>query len=121
MATAEWDPVFLSRLRMTVGLAIRISPFAGPFRADDETADLLVGLAAGVLNQARDANLAVAELQVDFDCAESKLSGYRTWVEAIRQRASPTPVVIAPKTGTSLGRQPTRIWPSYERRSRNQG
>jgi hypothetical protein len=94
VATAEWDPVFLSGLRMPVGLAIRIGPFAGPFSADDETADLLTGLAFAVLKQARDADLAVGELQVDFDCAESKLSGYRTWVEAIRRRVSPTPIVI---------------------------
>lgn len=94
VATAEWDPILLSGLKMPVGLAIRIGPFEGPFRADDDTADLLTSVASGVLNQARNANLPVAELQVDFDCAESKLSGYRTWVEAIRRRASPTPVVI---------------------------
>jgi hypothetical protein len=36
----------------------------------------------------------VAELQIDFDCAAGKLDGYRVWVEAIRARVTPVPVVI---------------------------
>ena len=36
----------------------------------------------------------VRELQIDFDCAASKLEGYRTWVNAIRRRIAPVPVVI---------------------------
>jgi hypothetical protein len=36
----------------------------------------------------------VAELQIDFDCAESKLDGYRIWVEAIKRRVAPVPVTI---------------------------
>jgi len=35
-------------------------------------------------------HLELAELQLDFDCAESKLDGYRVWVEAIRSRLAPT-------------------------------
>jgi hypothetical protein len=38
--------------------------------------------------------VALAELQVDFDAAESKLDGYRVWVEAIQQRVAPLPVTI---------------------------
>jgi hypothetical protein len=34
------------------------------------------------------------ELQIDFDCAESKLDGYQVWVEAIKYKISPVPVTI---------------------------
>ncbi|HEX3628724.1 MAG TPA: DUF3142 domain-containing protein [Verrucomicrobiae bacterium] len=35
-----------------------------------------------------------AELQVDFDCAQSKLDGYRLWISTIRRAITPVPVVI---------------------------
>ena len=33
-------------------------------------------------------------MQIDFDCAESKLDGYRIWVTAIQARVAPLPVTI---------------------------
>ena len=77
-----------------VGLALRIGSFRGPFAADDPQTAFLAGLAAALLAEARAASVAVAELQLDFDCAESKLDGYRVWVEAIRRRVAPTPLTI---------------------------
>jgi len=38
--------------------------------------------------------LVPAELQIDFDCAESKLAGYRQWVTAIKAKVAPVPVTI---------------------------
>ena len=67
----------------TPGIALRIGPHANPGGA--ETA-FLAELAASL-----DAR---SELQIDFDCASSKLDGYRTWVRAIKQRVAPVPVVI---------------------------
>jgi len=77
-----------------VGLALRIGSFRGPFAADDPQTAFLAGLAAALLAEARSGSVAVAELQLDFDCAESKLDGYRVWVEAIRRRIAPTPLTI---------------------------
>ena len=77
-----------------VGLALRIGSFSGPFTADDARTAWLGDLAAGLLAGARAGSVPVAELQLDFDCAESKLDGYRVWVEAIRQRIAPTPLTI---------------------------
>jgi len=34
------------------------------------------------------------ELQIDFDCPESKLDGYLTWINAIQQAVKPVPVAI---------------------------
>ena len=77
-----------------VGLALRIGPFSGPFASDDERAHRLAELAASMVAEARTNLPTLAELQIDFDCAESKLDGYRLWVEAIRRRVAPGPVVF---------------------------
>ena len=77
-----------------VGLALRIATFSGPFTGDDARTAWLGDLATGLLAEARAHSTPVAELQLDFDCAESKLDGYRVWVEAIRRRIAPTPLTI---------------------------
>ena len=66
------------------GLALRIAPFAGPFERDDARCRFLQELAVSLVADAQKAGCRVAELQIDFDCAESKLDGYRVWVSAIR-------------------------------------
>ncbi len=83
-----------SSSRGRIGLALRIGPFSGPFHSDDEVARLLGGLAEQLVAEARSAGVEPAELQIDFDAAESKLAGYREWVQAIRRRVGPVPVVI---------------------------
>jgi hypothetical protein len=77
-----------------IGLCLRIGAFRGPFRADDPTATLLCNLAAGLLDEARASGMRPAELQLDFDCAESTLDGYRLWLEAMKRRVAPIPVSI---------------------------
>lgn len=67
-----------------VGLALRIGAFAGPFATNDPTAVGLATLAAALVKDARNNGVAVSELHVDFDCAESNLAGYRRWLSAIR-------------------------------------
>jgi hypothetical protein len=117
----------------TVGIALRIGPYAGPFTPasdfglrgqaqrdpalasalpgtnsakapsplrsagavqDASVTDYLCDVAARIVNEARTNGVALAELQIDFDCAESKLDGYRVWVEAIQRRVAPLPVTI---------------------------
>lgn len=77
-----------------VGLALRIGPYAGPFSREDATAKWLGELAASIVTEATAQGVRPAELQIDFDCAESKLEGYRLWVEGIREAVAPVPVVI---------------------------
>ncbi|MDO8628963.1 MAG: DUF3142 domain-containing protein, partial [Phycisphaerales bacterium] len=84
----------LQRTGRAIGLALRIGPFSGPFQADDERIRGLAELARSLVAEAETNRLQIAELQLDFDCAESKLDGYRLWVEAIRQRVAPVPVTI---------------------------
>jgi len=77
-----------------VALVLRIGPYRGPFRENDGTARLLCRLSEEVIRGSRAAGIEPAELQLDFDCAESKLNGYRRWVRAIRRRVAPTPLTI---------------------------
>ena len=77
-----------------VGIALRIGPYSGPFDKRGEAANFLTGLADSLVAEAREAGVEPVELQIDFDCAESKLNGYRKWVEAFREKISPVPLSI---------------------------
>ena len=92
----EADYKLLQDLECEVGIALRIGSFSGPFRPDDETTRLIAETASRLLKKAKESSLEPVELQIDFDCATSKLPGYRTWMEALR------PVVKAPLTFTAL-------------------
>ncbi|MCD6392078.1 MAG: DUF3142 domain-containing protein [Planctomycetes bacterium] len=88
------DYASLKARRKPIDLALRIGPYAGPFKADDETMTFLTALAREIIDSARTAGMQPAELQIDFDCAESKLDGYRTWIAAFKRAVPDTPVVI---------------------------
>jgi hypothetical protein len=77
-----------------VGAAMRVSPFPGPFAEDDEVSRGLCETARNVVAEADRAGVTLAELQLDFDCAQKKLAGYRLWVQALREAVKPVPLVI---------------------------
>jgi hypothetical protein len=71
------------------------SPLRSAGAVQDATlTEYLCDVAARLVNEARTNGIELAELQLDFDCAESKLDGYRVWVEAIQRRVAPLPVTI---------------------------
>lgn len=76
-----------------IGLALRIGSFSGPFASHSPITDTLAAIAWDLVQQAQDAHLSPRELQIDFDCPESKLSGYRLWLDAIRRKVQ-IPVTI---------------------------
>jgi len=95
----------LAQTRRPVGLALRIGPYSGPFAAPAANAtnaaqngaaitEYICSIAARIVTEARTNGAAPAELQIDFDCAESKLDGYRIWLNAIQQRVAPLPVTV---------------------------
>ena len=88
------DFALLRSLPCPVGLALRVGPYAGPFAADDPAAQRLASVATSLTSQAATHQLPLSELQLDFDCAASKLAGYRVWVEALRRRVAPLPLRI---------------------------
>lgn len=81
-----------------IGLAIRIAPL--PLKDTDAMAPdssqtvQICQVAVRAIANAQRAGLRVDELQIDFDCAESKLAGYENWVDAIKRAITPTRVVI---------------------------
>jgi hypothetical protein len=75
-----------------VGLALRVGSFSGPMAAAN--VEELTAIASALLAEAKTNNLAVSELQVDFDCAESKLDDYRAWISIVRAQVAPVPVTI---------------------------
>ncbi|MDG1892687.1 MAG: DUF3142 domain-containing protein [Verrucomicrobiota bacterium] len=77
-----------------LGLTLRVGPFPGPFKVDDERAQWLTRICDSMLAEAKEHALSVHEFQVDFDCAESKLAGYALWTKAMRAAIAPTPLVI---------------------------
>ena len=91
---AQIDYPSLRATAKPVGLALRIGPYAGPFAKDDKMARWLGSLAASLVERARTNGVQVAELQIDFDCAESKLDGYRVWLASIQEAVAPLPVTI---------------------------
>jgi Protein of unknown function (DUF3142) len=84
----------LVQIRRPVGLALRIGPYSGAFSRTNAAITFLTDLSEKLVIEAREAGVSPSELQLDFDCASSKLDGYRAWVEAIRTRVAPVPVVI---------------------------
>ena len=84
----------LRQLKTPVGLAVRIGPFNGPFSDRDEPIQTLSALAVSLVNEARSGGLSPTELQIDFDCASSKLDGYRRWVTALKRAVAPVPLTI---------------------------
>ncbi|HEX5720731.1 MAG TPA: DUF3142 domain-containing protein [Thermoanaerobaculia bacterium] len=83
-----------------VGLALRIGRFqgwgggTGRFEDEPETVRRLADLAGELANQARSHGLDLQEIQIDYDCPESKLSDYPAFIDAVRRSAAPTPVTI---------------------------
>jgi hypothetical protein len=77
-----------------VGLALRIGAYSGPFDSSGPIISAICDLAEQLVTKARAAGVLVAELQIDFDCAESKLDGYRTWIQALHARLAPLPILI---------------------------
>lgn len=88
----DWEA--LRKANRPIGVALRIGPFPGPFASSGEPIDSLARLATALLHDAETQQVQVAELQIDFDCADSKLSGYRTWLEVMRKRVAPVPLTI---------------------------
>jgi hypothetical protein len=91
-AAVEWE--LLASLHKPVGIALRIGGYAGPFGETGEPIATLAGAARKLIAQAKAAGVAPAELQIDFDCPQSKLAGYRQWLAAFRKAVAPVPLTV---------------------------
>ncbi|MCD4823741.1 MAG: DUF3142 domain-containing protein [Phycisphaerae bacterium] len=85
-----------------VGLALRIGAYSGPFHADADATKFIVQQAGQLVRRGQAAGIEPVELQVDFDCPTSKLSGYREWVRAIQRELAGLGTPAVPVTITAL-------------------
>ena len=88
------DWAALRATKKTIGIALRIDPFSGPFSSDDERLRLFVKLAHSLLDERKENSVPCPEFQVDFDCAQKKLAGYRLWLRELRGAVKPARLVI---------------------------
>jgi len=88
----DWEAV--QRQAQHCSIALRVAPFAGPFRADDSPARMIIGVTKQLLDDARAHDVKIEEFQLDFDCAQKNLGSYRTWLIALKPIVQPTRFVI---------------------------
>jgi hypothetical protein len=61
----DWEAVWRQTLRCSV--ALRVAPFAGPFRAGDKPARVIVDVAKQLLDDSAAHGVKIEEFQFDFD------------------------------------------------------
>jgi hypothetical protein len=75
-------------------LVLRVGPFNGKLAEHKPNLDFLADLAVALVAAAQTNQINPVQLQIDFDCAESKLDDYRVWLLAVQTRLAPLPVTI---------------------------
>ncbi len=91
-ASIDWEAV--RRQTLYCSVALRVAPFAGPFRADDTPAHVIVDVAKQLLDDSAAHGVKIEEFQFDFDCAQKNLRAYRTWLSMLRPIVHPARFVI---------------------------
>ena len=84
----------LTKINRPIGLVLRVGPFSGALSENKMAVNFLAELAASLVAEARTKHVEPAELQLDFDCVESKLDDYHNWLLAVQRRVAPVPVTI---------------------------
>lgn len=91
-ASIDWEAV--KRQTKHCSLALRVSPYGGPFQSDYVAAQTIVDLAKDLVADARAHDVGLEEFQFDFDCARKNLGAYQTWVHSLRATIHPVRLVI---------------------------
>jgi hypothetical protein len=78
------DYASLSKTGRPVVLCVRIGAWSGPFDSQHKAAAAVLQTVSEVIEQAKKAGIEPAELQLDFDCADTQLAGYGDWLKQIR-------------------------------------
>ncbi len=77
-----------------VGAALRVTTFPSRFADEPGIVRLLATLTRDVAVEARAKGIALSEIQLDYDCPESKLDDYRWLLSRLRQAAAPVPLTF---------------------------
>lgn len=88
----DWPSV--RAINKPVAIAMRVAPYGGQFEEHGEITRVLTDTAKALLGKMNEEQVPCAEFQLDFDCAQKKLSGYAHWLKAIRESVRPCRLVI---------------------------
>jgi Protein of unknown function (DUF3142) len=77
-----------------LGAALRVTTFPSRFADEPRTVQLLAGITRDLTAEARAKGIALSEIQIDYDCPESKLDDYRGLLPLLRKAAAPVPVTF---------------------------
>jgi hypothetical protein len=91
-----------------VGAALRVGAFSGLFAQKPEVVRLLETLIRDVAAEAKRKGIGLSEIQIDYDCPESKLADYREVLPSLRRAASPVPLTITALPAWMQRRRPFR-------------
>ena len=80
-ASVDWAA--LRRAKGSRAVALRIAPWVGPFALNDAKADFIAGVAHSLADKAEAAGVQLDEFQIDFDCGQKNLAGYRLWLRRL--------------------------------------
>ena len=90
-------PVDFDVLRATnrpITLAIRVGNYSGPFDMGQPMTKRLLHEVRAALDAALAGAVVPAAVEIDFDCATSKLEGYAEWLRALRSELGEVPLSI---------------------------
>jgi hypothetical protein len=91
-ASIDWEK--LKETKKPLAIALRIAPFSGPFAVDDAPIGEIARVTKALLADAKSHDVTLAEFQLDFDCAQKNLAGYRRWLSILRPLIQPVRFVI---------------------------
>jgi hypothetical protein len=77
-----------------VGAALRVHTFPGLFGDNPAAVQYLQGLVRDVVAEARAQGIALAEIQIDYDCPAARLQDYRDLLASLKPAAAPVPLTF---------------------------
>ena len=77
-----------------LGIALRIAPIADLKELGDRRSDAVAAEVRRLFSKAKEKEVPITELQLDFDCAEKDLLAYSRWIAVLRRRVAPIRLVI---------------------------
>jgi hypothetical protein len=93
VARVPLDPS-LKRAGKPVGIALRVTTFPSRFADEPGIGRLLAALIQDLILEAEAKGIALAEIQIDYDCPESKLDDFRGLLPVLRKAAAPIPLTL---------------------------
>jgi hypothetical protein len=94
VALAQADYAALAHAGRPVALGLRIGTYSGPFLPESKPLVAAIDILRTALAEANATGLRVVELQIDFDCPSSRLSGYAAWVRELHTAFPGQPIAI---------------------------